>query len=240
MYISKIKLDAQVRESINPEVVEQYAEAMTDGVVFPPVEVFTDGTEYHLADGYHRVMAATRNQFTEIPANIRPGTRSDALWYALGANQAHGLRMSRADVRQAISLAVREFPNRSNREIAKQIGCSHVTVGDERKALETVGQVDQLKSRTGADGKQYPATRITSATLNPVLDGDGADDEADEPGNESHAHPDDDDRFKLTAKSIAEKAVYLLSGIKPKDKYRTEALNRVIAYCKKELRRASR
>jgi ParB-like chromosome segregation protein Spo0J len=155
--LDKIKLDAQVRVEINQEIVEQYAEAMQDGVVFPSIKVFHDGTDYHLADGYHRVAAARKCGFLEIQSIVETGAAFDALWFALTANQAHGLRMNRADMRHAIGLALKNFPVKSNRELARQIGCSHVTVADERTALESSGQIDQLRKTTGADGKARPA-----------------------------------------------------------------------------------
>ena len=234
----------QVRVKIDEDTVAAYSEAMQDGANFPPVVIFHDGTSYHLADGFHRVLAASRNQFLDIDADIRKGTRQDAAWFALGANRSNGIRLNRADIRNAVALALRAFPERSNREIAKQIGCSHATVGDERAALESTGQIDQLSTTTGADGKERPAKRIVqapnSATFNPLPE------DIDEMGNaialmpaepaaEKQANEDDlVSRYKLTAKSIAEKAVFLISGIKLKDPERTDALNRVISYCRKE------
>ncbi len=36
----------------------------------------------------------------------------------------------------------------SDREIAKRVGCSHVTVGKVRNDLNLSGQIDQIESRT--------------------------------------------------------------------------------------------
>ena len=181
--LSKISTanDTQVRLKIDEDTVAAYAEAMQDGAVFPPVVVFHDGTDYHLADGFHRVLAANRNGFADIDAEVRQGTRTDALWYALGANATNGKRMSRDDVRKAIGIALVEFAGRSNREIAKQIGCDHKTVEAERKAMESIGEIPQCPTRTTSDGRQYPATRTpTSATFNPLpvdVDEDAGSDE---------------------------------------------------------------
>jgi hypothetical protein len=91
----------------------------------------------------------------------------DALWFALGANRANGVRMGRADVRKAIGIALKEFTARTDNDIAKQIGCSKNTVASQRSEMVAGCQIDNLKMRTGADGKQYPATHAprTSATF---------------------------------------------------------------------------
>lgn len=151
--------DIQIRAKLDASTVGEYANQMQEGIAFPPIVVFQDGNEYYLADGYHRVAAARQCQFKEIDADMRKGTLAEALWYALGANNAHGLRMSRADVRRAIELALREFPGRSSRDIAKQIGCDHKTVEAARRSHEAGGEIPQLHERTGADGKTYQARR---------------------------------------------------------------------------------
>ena len=56
----------QPRSGIRSDVVEEYAEALTDGAMFPPVIVFYDGTGYWLADGFHRAIATERVGRTEI------------------------------------------------------------------------------------------------------------------------------------------------------------------------------
>jgi hypothetical protein len=91
----------------------------------------------------------------------------DALWFALGANRANGVRMGRADVRKAIGIALMEFAERSNREIAKQIGCSDHTVGCQRTEMESTAQIAQFTKTIGADGKSRPTSYAprTSATF---------------------------------------------------------------------------
>ncbi len=42
---------AQMRVEMKPDIVREYADAMADGAVFPPVEVYYDGSIYWLADG---------------------------------------------------------------------------------------------------------------------------------------------------------------------------------------------
>ena len=54
-------LSLQTRAGTDADTINNYAEAMADGAQFPDVTVFTDGTHYWLADGFHRVRAAKQN-----------------------------------------------------------------------------------------------------------------------------------------------------------------------------------
>ena len=89
----------QVRSAIDDDVVDEYVQALADGAQFPPVVVFrADGAEM-LADGFHRVFAYRKAGRFEVPADVYHGTREEALWFALGANRAHGQRLSGTDKR---------------------------------------------------------------------------------------------------------------------------------------------
>ena len=94
---------------------------------------------------------------------MRKGGRVDALKYALGANAVHGQRRSNADKRRCVEIAVKEFGGLSSRAIAELCGVSNHFV-DSIRPVE-VGTVPT--SRTGADGKQYPATRATRKPTTP-------------------------------------------------------------------------
>ena len=166
--LSDVHLDArtQVRAGVYATVVTTYGEQMTAGVVFPPITLFDDGTRFRLVDGYHRVMAARQIGRATIPAEVHLGTREDALWFALGANRANGLRLTARDVKKAIRVAVLQFPDRSTNQLAEQIGCSQryvAAVKDQVRATATLP--DHV---TGKDGKTYPAFRAKEeATVHP-------------------------------------------------------------------------
>jgi len=168
--VEHIAFDAgtQIRAAINEQVVADYAEQMSAGAQFPPVIVFSDGTcredgapVYYLADGFHRTQAATRNGCVEIPADVRVGTKQDALWFALGANRANGQRLSEADKRHAIVLALAAWPDKPASEIAEQAGCGHSYVSRVRAEVSTSGNLPDRV--TGKDGKSYPASRGPNA-----------------------------------------------------------------------------
>jgi len=84
------------------DVIEDYAAAMVMGAEFPPVVVFYDGEHHWLADGYHRRDAAVAAGLSEILADIRQGTRRDAILFSVGANAAHGLRRTNEDKKRAV------------------------------------------------------------------------------------------------------------------------------------------
>jgi hypothetical protein len=69
--------------------VKRYAEILA---ALPPVVVFDTGEGLLLVDGYHRVSAARCRGLETIEADVRQGSRHDALQYAtrVGAAQ-HGI-----------------------------------------------------------------------------------------------------------------------------------------------------
>ena len=84
-------------------------------------------------------------------------------------------RLERGDVKKAVEVALREWPNKSQQEIAEQVGCSQFTVHSVQKELIAANMLTLPAKRMGKDGKERPtayATKTpTSATFNPVLDG---------------------------------------------------------------------
>lgn len=137
--LSSIRLDGdtQVRASLDQQIVAQYAEHMADGDHFPPVIVFHDGSEYWLADGFHRYFATKGNAQDEIEADIKTGTLQDAQLYAYGANSRRGLSMSDDDNRNIITKMLQNpvWGRWTNAEIARHVGVSKMTVGRVKSAL---------------------------------------------------------------------------------------------------------
>lgn len=134
--IASIRRDGgtQPRDHISTEIAKDYAEAQVDGAQFPPVVVFYDGTEYWLADGFHRVMAAEILNLPEISADVRQGDRRDAVLFSVGANADHGYRRSNLDKRRAVVTLLNdpEWSGWSDREIARRCCVEHHLVGSLR------------------------------------------------------------------------------------------------------------
>ena len=107
-------------------------------------------------DGWHRVMAAEQIGAMDIPAEVRKGGKDEALWYAIGANKAHGLPMKRGDIRRAVEMAVRTWPDKSIEEIAGQVGCSPSWAGDIRKDISATGIIPP--TRTDSMGRTRPTS----------------------------------------------------------------------------------
>jgi len=157
--LAAIAFDAetQIRAAVSDQVVSEYAERMADGVTFPPVVLFHDGTRHHMADGFHRGLAAKLNGATDISATVKTGTQTDALWYALGANRANGHRLTPADKKHAILLALKTWPKRSANQLAEQIGVAQQRISEVKRQVTESGN---LPARvTGKDGRNYPAQR---------------------------------------------------------------------------------
>jgi hypothetical protein len=93
---------------------------------------------------------------------VRVGSERDALWYGLGAQRQHGYRLTDADVRRAVMLAITAWPDVSGRAIADQVGCAKSYVDSVRRDIR--GRVDSTGHPAappvliGRDGKRYSAS----------------------------------------------------------------------------------
>jgi len=145
--------EIQARVALKKSTVRQYAAAMRRGSKFTPIFLFWDGTRFWLADGYHRWTAAGEAGLTSIEAEVRFGTRRDAILFAAGANA--GLPRTNEDKRRAVRmlLADAEWSNRSNEWIADSCGVSHSFVAKLRGPLSTVESRDGRLMCTGAIGQ---------------------------------------------------------------------------------------
>jgi uncharacterized ParB-like nuclease family protein len=127
--LDQIKTDGgtQARAALNEDVVAEYAESIKGGADLPPVVVFQDGKRYWLADGFHRFHAHRKALAESITADVRVGTKRDAILHSVGANAAHGLRRTNADKRCAVKtlLSDKEWGGWSDRQIADACGVSH-------------------------------------------------------------------------------------------------------------------
>jgi len=138
--ISAIRTDGgtQARLKLNHDVVKEYAECMKDGQKFPPVTVFHDGSEYWLANGFHRYFATKSNGELEIECDVKQGTLDDAVLYAFSADGRQGLSRSYEDKRSIIIRMLQHpvWGKWSNGEIAKHVGVSNMTVGRVKASLD--------------------------------------------------------------------------------------------------------
>lgn len=189
LLISQIRTDGatQPRAELNYEVIEEYSQAMRAGIVFPSVIVFYDGSDYWLADGFHRVKAASGAELDRIPVDIRQGTREQAQWFSFGVNKEHGLRRTNADKQRSV-LAAMAHPlstGLSNREIARHVGVEETMVRARRKPAPAVKphptaelphptKSRRPRSTNEGDGAPTPVTEAGSPAITaPESTGEG-------------------------------------------------------------------
>lgn len=130
----------QSRAEINDSIVNEYAEMMRDGVEFDPVSAIQEGDQIFVWDGSHRGEAAKKASM-KLAVNIQPGTKQDAQWLALSANQKHGLRRTKTDEEWIVRHALLQFPDRSIREIHRHTGINRRKISRIRDDLIASGAI---------------------------------------------------------------------------------------------------
>lgn len=174
--VTQIRADGgtQMRAQLDPATVDDYRgilyrQERTLNWPFPPLTVFYDGSDYWLADGFHRLAAfvelfhiANNPDVTHtLPCLVHPGTRRDAILYAAAANSDHGLRRTNADKRRAVETLLRdeEWRQWSDHEIARRCEVSQAFVTKVRAALTDNGY-QSPEHRIGADGRTINTAKI--------------------------------------------------------------------------------
>jgi hypothetical protein len=177
-------MELQPRSELRNDWVEEYATDVANGATFPAIVVFFDGTSYWLADGFHRLLAHRCAGFDTIKADVRKGTRRDALLHSVSANADHGHRRTNEDKRRAIDILLHdpEWSRWSDNEIARQVGVDHKTVAKRREAILGNSQVVRLVTRGGTNYEMGTAKIGCEIPMSPPADEADEDpaDEADE------------------------------------------------------------
>jgi DNA-binding CsgD family transcriptional regulator len=158
----RIDSESQVRATLDDTVIAAYADLMQAGVTFPPITMFDDGATYHLADGAHRVRAAMKIGRPTLTALVLSGGWAEAFWHGLGANRAHGLQMTEPDKQHAVAIALRTWPEKMQREIAAQVGCSASLVSRVATTLDAAnntGIAPEDRGRVRANREKRDAVR---------------------------------------------------------------------------------
>lgn len=126
------------RSKLNKNRVVSMAETLSGGTIVAPVSVFWDGSTYWLSDGFIRFEAHKLVNFQTISADIRSGTRRDAILFAIECNAHHGETLARAErVTSAKKLLLDpEWGQWSNSHIGKLCGLNHETVHNIRQELQ--------------------------------------------------------------------------------------------------------
>lgn len=193
--INDIRLDGgtQPRSGLDDNHVGEIAADMDAGEELPPIQVVFDGEHYWPWDGFHRIAAAKRLDHGHIAAEVRQGTRRDAVLLSVGANAEHNsLRRTNDDKRRAVMtlLGDDEWSAWSDRKIAELARVSQPFVGKLRPASSDNGYQMRTVERNGTTYQQNtaginagraaaekpaapaPTARITTTTVTETVDVD--------------------------------------------------------------------
>lgn len=156
----------QSRAALNPSTIDEYAESIEAGEELPAVILFHDGEAYWLADGFHRVASARKAGKKTVSAEVRQGTRREAILHSVGANANHGLRRTNADKRRAVEtlLSDAEWKTWSDREIARQCAVSNTLVSSLRPKQESDVTVN-IDSEPQESSRKYETRHGTTAVM---------------------------------------------------------------------------
>ena len=133
IYIDKIAIDPKIvgrANGLDFVTVQSYADSMEDGIVFPPVEVVSDGDIFWLVDGQHRLEATKKINKEQISCNVIEGDKRLAMLMSCSTNAEHGKPRTNEDKRQKVLMLLEddEWNGWSSRDIASQCKVSHTFV----------------------------------------------------------------------------------------------------------------
>jgi hypothetical protein len=161
--LSRIAVDhaLQSRVSTSVEYQREFSEAMLRGDEFPPITVFFDGKKYWLADGFHRygarkILARSDRKFEGIRAEVRNGTRDEAIVYSAGANQKFSIPRTKDDIKKAAFMlfGMDGWLRKTAKSIAEHIGVSNKSAAKYRAEycnihkIQLPDEVEDLRGNT--------------------------------------------------------------------------------------------
>ena len=122
----------QPRAKMDLKHILQLEAQIEEGQDLEPIVAFFDGTDYWLADGFHRCAAYLQQGVEDIGVDVRQGTRREAVLYSVGANSEHkpALPRTRADKERAVMTLLEdpEWQEWSDRAVAQRCKVSHTYV----------------------------------------------------------------------------------------------------------------
>lgn len=120
---AKIKVNhgVMIRQKLDEGRVQEFMEVFDQ---LPPIRVFEVDGGLLLSDGFHRLAAAERLGFFEIEAEIKKGTRRDAIIEAISINARHGKPLTQEEKVEAVKRLNQLSPDMTNKEIGLLVGYS--------------------------------------------------------------------------------------------------------------------
>lgn len=135
---------------LGPKDRQRLSESIRQFGVKVPV-VISETNE--VIDGANRLELAIEHGLTDVPFAIRPDhseLERRELAETLNLDRRH---LSRDQIRALIADRLKSNPERSDRDIAAEVGSSDKTVASERQSLASTAEIPKLTSRRGRDGK---------------------------------------------------------------------------------------
>lgn len=148
--VADLQVDAaiQPRATLTAHVINEYAtlyREAADHEPLPPLDVFQVEGVYYLTDGFHRAAAAQQAQRETVLCRVYQGTRQDAIRQAALANLKRGLPYSEGDRGRVLERLLQdpEMGQHSDRQLAADLGLSHMTVYRARQRLAHIATLTQ-------------------------------------------------------------------------------------------------
>lgn len=146
-----------MRDLTDEEYSELRGSIIRSGVLVP---IVFDEYE-NIIDGHHRKKVCDELGISNFPKQIIPKlSENEKMLMARQLNEARRQLTVEEKEREA-RRRLKENPELSDRQIAKQIGASNVYVSSVRKAMEQSGEVLAVNTTMGVDGKKYPRKPIS-------------------------------------------------------------------------------
>lgn len=157
---ARVRMDPAHVERLK-EVVEKKQPRRGDPAVVFKVKDAEGADHYLTADGFHWIQAHRELGRRRVHVQLREGTRTDALRYALSANATHGLPRTTADKERAVELALKDedIGNKSTKFIARLCQVSEGLAARVREAYDKE-QGAKAKQRVGEDGRVRKASIV--------------------------------------------------------------------------------
>ena len=154
--IDKIRRNGgtQTRAELCESHIEDLVNGLGQGNEFPPVELYYDGINYWLTDGFHRTEATLQSSRNTIKAVVVPGTQQDAQWRSFSVNQHLALKRSNADKVRTIAAALKHpySSHKTDAEIAEHCGVHRRTVSRKRAELAEADEIQVNPVRVRRNG----------------------------------------------------------------------------------------
>jgi hypothetical protein len=141
------------------------------------VVLFREGDKEFLLDGRNRLDALeasgvnlVKNGALDRTLGLCGGNRvrvvTDVDPYALTLSlNAHRRHLTHEQRDERITARIARAPEKSNRQLGKELGCDHKTIAAARAKGEDVGRIPHVSKRKDTKGRRQPSTKPTKAAI---------------------------------------------------------------------------